>query len=119
MGTTQDQHIRRLETVLEGFVEINACYLLGHRMFDPAFLHQRNEQGTGFFFCLQPPRFKGLPVSVAADRGLGANHHNFAFLAGCGCPLGTRLNYSDHRNAAGFCDFIQRQCCGGVTRNYQ
>ena len=119
MGATQNQNICRLETILKGFVQINARYLLGHQMLGPALLHQRHQQGTGFFFCLHPSRFEGLAIGLAADRGLRANHYNFAFLASRGGTLSPRLNHSNHRNAANLGDFIQCQRRGGVAGDYQ
>src|SRR5258708_26617923 len=116
---SQNQNVRVLEAFGKSLGQVDTSYLLGHRMLDPAFLNQRNEQRTSLLPRIESASIESFPISVTADCSLGANDDNFLISAYESGRLGARLNYSNDWHVSCGRDAIQSQGGRGVAGNNQ
>ena len=103
----------------KGLAQINARNLLGDRMLDPSFFHQRDQQRASLLPRLEPAGFKSFAISVAADRGLGSDDNDFLVLADASGGLGPRLDDANHRHMGRGRDAIKSQRGRRVAGNHQ
>src|SRR5437763_6775884 len=96
MRASEHERVGVLKLFGEGLREINARDLLGHGMINPSFFDQRNQQRARLFASLEAARFESLAVGMAADRGLGADHHDLAVFRSRPGGLGAGFNDSNH-----------------------